>query len=47
MDTEQAEYSEEEKNVGVSCNSEECRDIGQKKMVCPCFLLFYSSEKVD
>ena len=46
MDAEQEEYSEEEKNVGVSCNSEECQDIGQKTMVCLCFLLFYSSEKV-
>ena len=46
MDAEQEEYSEEEKDVGVSCNSEECQDIEQKTMVCLCFLLFYSSEKV-
>ncbi|XP_066018500.1 ataxin-2-like isoform X4 [Pocillopora verrucosa] len=30
--TEQKEYSEEEKNVGISCNSEECHHIGQKTM---------------
>ena len=46
MDAEQEEYSEEEKDVGVSCNSEECQDIEQKTTVCLCFLLFYSSEKV-
>ena len=46
MDVEQEEYSEDEKNVGVSCNSEECQDIGQKTMVCLSFLLFYYSEKV-
>ena len=46
MDAEQEEYSEEENDVGVSCNSEECQDIEQKTMVCLCFLLFYSSEKV-
>ena len=46
MDAEQEVYSEEEKNVGVSCNSEECQDIGQKTMVCLCFLLFFSSEKL-
>ena len=46
MDVEQEEYSEEEKNVGVSCNSEECQDIGQKTMVCLFFLLLYYSEKV-
>ena len=45
--TEQKEYSEEEKNVGISCNSEQCHDIGQKTMVCLFFLLFYSSKKVD
>ena len=45
--TEQEEYSEEDKNVGISCNSEECHDIGQKTMVCLFFLLFYSSKKVD
>ena len=39
MDAEQEEYSEEENNVGVSCNSEECQDIGQKTMVC----LFFST----
>ena len=39
MDAEQEEYSEEEKNGGVSCNSEECEDIGQKTMVYLCFLL--------
>ena len=47
MDAEQEEYSEEKKNVGVFCNSEECQDIGQKTMVCLCFLLLYYSEKVD
>ena len=47
MEAEQEEYSEEEKNVGVSCNSGECQDIGQKTMVCLFFLLFYSSEEVD
>ena len=47
MDAEQEEYFEEEKDVGVSCNSEECQDIAQKTMVCLCFLLFYSKEKVD
>ena len=47
MDAEQEEYSEEEKNIGVSCNSEEYQDIEQKTMVCLCFLTFYSSEKVD
>ena len=46
MDAEQEEYSEEENNVGVSCNSEECQDIGQKTMVCLFFPLFYYSEKV-
>ena len=46
MDAEQKEYSEEEKNVGVSCNPEECQDIAQKTTVCLCFLLFYSTEKV-
>ena len=46
MDAEQEEYSEVKKNVGVSCNSEECQDIGQKTMVCLSFLLFFSSEKV-
>ena len=46
MDAEQEEYSEEKKNVGVSCNSEECQDIEQKTMVCLCFLLFFSSEKL-
>ena len=46
MDAEQEEYSEEEINVGVSCNSEECQDIGQKTMVCLFFPLFYYSEKV-
>ena len=46
MDAEQEEYSEEEKNVDVSCNSEECQDIGQKTMVCLCFLLFNSPGKV-
>ena len=46
MDAEQEEYSEEENNVDVSCNSEECQDIGQKTMVCLCFLLFFSSEKL-
>ena len=46
MDAEQEEYSEGEKDVGVSCNSEECQDIEQKTTVCLCFLLFYSSEKV-
>ena len=46
MDAEQEEYSEEEKNVGVSCNSEECQDIEQKTMVCLCFLLFFSPGKV-
>ena len=46
MDAEQEEYSEEEKDVGVSCNSEECQDIEQKTMVCLCFLLFYSTEKL-
>ena len=46
MDAEQEEYSEEEKNVDVSCNSEECQDIEQKTTVCLCFLVFYSSEKV-
>ena len=46
MDAEQEKYSEEEKDVGVSCNSEECQDIEQKTTVCLCFLLFYSSEKV-
>ena len=46
MDAEQEEYSEEEKNVDVSCNSEECQDIGQKTMVCLCFLLFFSPGKV-
>ena len=46
MDAEQEEYFEEENNVGFSCNSEECQDIGQKTMVCLCFLLFFSSEKV-
>ena len=45
MDAEQEEYFEEEKDVGVSCNSEECQDITQKTMVCLCFLLFYSTEK--
>ena len=47
MDAEPEEYSEQEKNVGVSCNSEECEDIGQKTMVYLFFLLFYYSEKVD
>ena len=47
MDAEQEKYSEDQKNVGVSCNSEECQDIEQKTMVCLCFLLLYSSEKVD
>ena len=47
MDAEQEEYSEDENNVGVSWDSEECQDIGQKTMVCLCFLLFNSSEKVD
>ena len=46
MDAEQKEYSEEEKDVGVSCNPEECQDIAQKTTVCLCFLLFYSTEKV-
>ena len=46
MDAEQEEYSEEEKNIDVSCNSEECHDIGQKTMVCLCFLLFFSPGKV-
>ena len=46
MDAEQEEYSEEEKNADVSCNSEECQDIGQKTMVCLCFLLFFSPGKV-
>ena len=46
MDAEQEEYSEEEKNIEVSCNSEECHDIGQKTMVCLCFLLFFSPGKV-
>ena len=46
MDAEQEEYFEEEKDVGVSYNSEECQDIEQKTTVCLCFLLFYSSEKV-
>ena len=46
MDAEQEEYFEEEKDVGVSCNSEECQDITQKTMVCLCFLLFYSTEKL-
>ena len=46
MDAEQEEYSEDEKDVGVSCNSEECQDIAQKTMVCLCFLLFYSTEKL-
>ena len=46
MDAEQEEYSEEEKNVDVSCNCEECQDIGQKTMVCLCFLLFFSPGKV-
>ena len=46
MDAEQEEYSEEENNVGVSFNSEECQDIGRKTMVCLCFLLFFSSEKL-
>ena len=46
MDAEQEEYSEEEKDVGVSCNSEECQDIARKTMVCLCFLLFYSTEKL-
>ena len=46
MDEEQEEYFEEEKDVGVSCNSEECQDIAQKTMVCLCFLLFYSTEKL-
>ena len=46
MDAEQEEYSKEEKDVEVSCNSEECQDIEQKTTVCLCFLLFYSSEKV-
>ena len=46
MDAEQEEYSEEEKDVGVSCNPEECQDIAQKTTVCLCFLLFYSTKKV-
>ena len=46
MDAVQEEYSEEEKNVDVSCNSEECQDIGQKTIVCLCFLLFFSPGKV-
>ena len=46
MDAEQEEYSEEEKDVGASCNSKECQDIEQKTTVCLCFLLFYSTEKV-
>ena len=46
MDAEQEEYSEEEKNIDVSCNSEECHDIGQKIRVCLCFLLFFSPGKV-
>ena len=46
MDAEQEEYFEEEKNVDVSCNSEECQDIGKKTMVCLCFLLFFSPGKV-
>ena len=47
MDAEEEEYSEEDKNVGISCNSKECHDIGQNTMVCVFFLLFYSSKKVD
>ena len=46
MDAEQEDYSEEEKNLDVSCNSEECHDIGQKTMVCLCFLIFFSPGKV-
>ena len=46
MDAEQEEYFDEENNVGVSCSSEECQDIGQKTMVCLFFPLFYYSEKV-
>ena len=46
MDAEQEEYSEEEKNADVSCNTQECQDIGQKTMVCLCFLLFFSPGKV-
>ena len=50
MDAEQEEYSEEENNVGVSCNSEGCQDIGQKTMVClffSTFLLFRKGGEVN
>ena len=44
IETKQAEYFEQQKNMSISCNSEECEDIGQKTMVWFFFLLFFSSE---
>lgn len=40
IDTKQAEYFEQQKNISISCNSEECEEIGQKTMI---RLFFYFS----
>ena len=45
MDAEQQEYSEEEKDVGVSCNSQECEDISQSRQVCLCALYLFTFGK--
>ena len=45
MDAEQEECSEEDKNVGDSCNSKECHDIGQNTMVCLFFFAFLLFKK--
>ena len=45
MEAEQEEYSEQEKNVGVSSNSQECGDIGQSIQVRLCALYLFAFQE--